>query len=1299
MNDFTISTVSGAKAAVAGEIVSIKKKPLFFSIHLCCFFVFLFAMCWGSFSYIPPVCAAPVDIADVPLDVQLQASAPNIMFGIDDSGSMDWEILTNESDGLFAIGNTEYEYVFDNPGDNLYTSGVYSHVITGDNRRYWKSQWSEYNKMYYDPKAAYKPWHSAMSDADPNMVRSHPMYAENYTNLNATYYSLSAGSPIVKDDRHSTGISKSGNWQLYYNGAAYGGNDSYTTVDGSSFTWIPTIPWTEAYEVWVFNAYYSGNDQNAEYTIVHADGTDTAYSDQRAKGGEWDLLGIYTFNAGTAGSVTVTRKNHAAKGSYTNADAVKFVKVAGGVNIINAHYYVFSQSAGKPYLVNLDGEITYYRYNDDGDNYIEPEELVLEVSPPADIVTGRSYEQERQNFANWYSFSRKRWGVAVGAICQSLEMLEGVNVGIRSLNGYIIKRVHPIKVGGVDETHALLDILTSFRHDKNPIGATPLRNGLKKIGEYYSTSEVITPLEPELSVSPIDPGAGGGCQQNFAIMFTDGAYNGLAPGLGNVDGTFPPPYGDKNSGSLADVAMYYWMTDLDGDPDNNFVPTNFYDSATWQHMVTYTVAFGVNGTLDPDDYDLYNIDTSKRKYPTWPSPINDDYKRIDDLWHAAVNGRGKYLNAQDPQELVKAFLSVINDVIARIGSAAKVSINAEELNEGTVIYQSSYSTEFWSGDVKAYNIDAVTGEIRRGEGEELWSASEKLASTDWDTGRRIVTYNGTSGIPFRFTSLGTTQKEMLALDPAISEKMLNYLRGDRSLEGIDFRSRETVLGDFVHSAPLYDTGVLFVGSNDGMLHAFDANKTTGGGELFAYVPGLVFPNLSLLADPGYSHNYYVDLTPSVRNVNGINLLVGGLGKGGKGYFCIDVTDPFTITTEAALAARVKWEFPKSTTDSSDVADMGYSFSQPVIVNTKAGWVILFGNGYNSPNESALLFVLATDGSVLAKIDTGSGPSNGLSTPAVVDMNNDMLADYVYAGDLLGNLWKFDIQSANPADWQVAHTSGGDPAPLFTAKGPGGSIQPITTKPDVMFHCTRHGYIVVFGTGKYLGNSDFDDVSTQTLYGIWDYGDDTDSSEFLGTFNRAATPNLSNQPYTVSLLEQIELAWSSFGGRFMRITSDYESIWATEEEAIANGELSNPSSLVVNHAGWYFDLPLTKERIIRNPMIRDGMVIVITTIPKSTPCTSGGESILMEIQGCSGARPNSSQLDINEDGMIDEQDQVLWEEENLPPSGIHFPTLLYEPTILKAGDQELKLMSTAAGGIVTQRERAEKQGMFYWREIH
>ena len=1245
--------------------------------------------------------AAPIDISDAPLDVQLQASAPNIMFGIDDSGSMDWEILTTENEAQFNIGNTDYEYVFDNPGDNLYTSGTYADVITGDNRRYWKSQWSEYNVMYYDPKVLYVPWNSTMPDADPNMVRSHPMYAENYFNMSDTYYFLSNSlGEVIMDDRDNSGITMVGNWISYNFQDAYGGKDHYSTADNETFTFTPDLPITDDYDVWVYNAYYVGNDENAEYTIVHSGGTSTAYSDQTLMGNNWDLLGTYNFNAGTAGSVTVARKNHATKGDYTNADAVKFVAVSSGIKVTNAHYFVYSPSAGIPYLVVLDGDIKYYAYNDDGDDFVEDGELVLDVTPPADIVTGRTYAQERQNFANWYSFYRKRWGVAVSAISQAIEMLEGVNVGIRSLNGYIIKKVVPVKLGGLDDTAVLLDLLSNFRHYNNPQGSTPLRAGLFKIGQYFSTSEVISPSEPELAVSPLDSGAGGGCQQNFAIMFTDGAYNGLAPGLGNIDGSYPAPYADKNSGSLADTAMYFWKTDLDGDPNNNQVPTNFYDDAIWQHLVTYTVAFGVNGTLDPANYDLYNVVPEDRVYPTWPTPINSDYERIDDLWHAAVNGRGLYMNASSPKELVDAFRAVMNNVIARIGSGAKVSINAEELNSGTVIYQSSYATDRWSGDVRAYAIDAHTGEVIHGEGNELWSAGAITDAVSWDTGRVIATYNGSAGIPFRYASLGVAQQAMLDPDPMVAQNILNFLRGDRSLEGVTFRVRDSVLGDFVHSAPLYDNDVLYVGSNDGMLHAFNAASPGGGNELFAYVPGLVFNNLKNLSDSSYSHKYFVDLTPFVRTVNGTTLLVGGCGKGAKGYFCLDVTDAKTITSESALASRVKWEFPNAATAAADNVDMGYSFSRPVLVNTAAGWVVIFGNGYNSTNEHAVLFVLSTDGALLAKIDTGRGPSNGLSTPAVVDVDNDTLADYVYVGDLLGNVWKFDIRSTSVASWDSAYKSGGTPVPLFTATSPSGTVQPITTKPDVMFHCKMDGYIVAFGTGKYLGNTDFSDTTTQTVYGIWDYGDITDEGEYLGTFARGSLPNLTNQPSTVTLLEQTEMAYVPVGGRNMRVTTDYQPVWETVDDVNNANEMNDLSDVFANNAGWYFDLPILKERIIRDLMIRDNKVIFITSIPNSSPCTAGGESILMELDACSGARPKKPQLDANGDGLIDENDMIMIPgyPDPVAVSGIHSPTMLYEPAILRAGTQELKLMSTASGGIVTQREPAEERGMFYWREV-
>ena len=258
-----------------------------------------------------------------------------------------------------------------------------------------------------------------------------------------------------------------------------------------------------------------------------------------------------------------------------------------------------------------------------------------------------------------------------------------------------------------------------------------------------------------------------------------------------------------------------------------------------------------------------------------------------------------------------------------------------------------------------------------------------------------------------------------------------------------------------------------------------------------------------------------------------------------------------------------------------------------------------------------------------------------------------------------------------------------------------------------------GYIVVFGTGKYLGLSDFNSTQTQTVYGIWDYGDDSDDDEFLGEFNRGGTPVLSNQSNTVSLLMQEEIFYGLIDSTYMRVISSpsddpkYKINYEAENDS-DSGEHANPSSVVANHAGWYFDLPLRKERMVKDLMIRGGKVIFITTLPSASVCSAGGESILHEINAGTGARLEDAQFDINNDRVVDEHDMIEIEILNsigevvatimVAPSGIWFPTMLYPPSIIGIDREEIKLMSTAAGGIIDVREVAEQKGMVYWRQI-
>jgi type IV pilus assembly protein PilY1 len=549
--------------------------------------------------------------------------------------------------------------------------------------------------------------------------------------------------------------------------------------------------------------------------------------------------------------------------------------------------------------------------------------------------------------------------------------------------------------------------------------------------------------------------------------------------------------------------------------------------------------------------------------------------------------------------------------------------------------------------------------------------------------------------------------------------------------GGSFWNRFGVLGDIVHSSPIFENGYLFVGANDGMLHCFDALT---GDEIFAYVPNLVFENLAALADTEYgqSHKYYVDLSPAIQpevdqGGSTITLLVGGLGGGGKGYYALDVSDPSSMSTDALVAGKVLWEFGGDD-------DLGYSYSRPVIVDSNdvdvngdaTGWIVIAGNGYNSQNGNAVLLILdPSDGTVLKRIDVGNGPCNGLSAPAAIDGNADGKVDYVYAGDLKGNLWKFDLADSNYANWDVAYMDGATPKPLFRAPG-----QPITTQPDVMVHCEKHGYLVIFGTGKYLGESDFSDTSLQSIYGVWDYGDDDDNSEYLGTFTRGATPQLSNQPDTVTLVRQTFLPsaepdpnfWT-VGDNKLRILTNNAPVWTTtslesdgitcgdgegEVDCDPNGMGDNPDP--IEHAGWYFDLPIQGERVVANVMIREQKVIVLSFLGEYDPCGSGGKTVIHEMAACTGGRieiggRSDPQFDIDDSGSIGTGDLINIGTEEEPvwvaPTGLVEEGRLQPPAILslenEAGE-EMKYYSSSTGDIETKTGPGLSLGISHWREF-
>jgi type IV pilus assembly protein PilY1 len=482
------------------------------------------------------------------------------------------------------------------------------------------------------------------------------------------------------------------------------------------------------------------------------------------------------------------------------------------------------------------------------------------------------------------------------------------------------------------------------------------------------------------------------------------------------------------------------------------------------------------------------------------------------------------------------------------------------------------------------------------------------------------TPGATGGIQFQPATAATATKLSVAQQALLNTPtstdgaaVLAFLRGDRSGESASYRTRAHLLGDTVNAAPVLvrepnasytDTGysafkasqasrtrVLFQGANDGMVHAFVAAT---GAESWAYVPNLVMANLNNLSlRTNFTHKYYVDGAQTsadvdFNNTDGITtggdwhtILVGGLGKGGRGYYALDVTTP-AASSEVDARNKVLWEFPNSVSNAAArtaaTLNMGYSFGKPIIVKTTAkGWVALVTSGYNNgtnagdsggDGEGHLYVINPRTGDLIKDIATTGCAATPASSPCglaqiSVSINSSNIVEYVYGGDLMGNVWRFDLTGASAGAWAVSKF-----ASLADA---GNAAQPVTTAPVL---AVKAGVRTVFvATGLYLGATDIpgsvgansSSSQTQTMYGL------IDSLVALPTPLRAA-------------LQQ--------------------------QTVIITGATSATTTNVVNFAtqkGWYEDLPRTGERANVQPTGFADKVVVNTNIPSNIPCSPGGSS--------------------------------------------------------------------------------------------
>lgn len=541
-------------------------------------------------------------------------------------------------------------------------------------------------------------------------------------------------------------------------------------------------------------------------------------------------------------------------------------------------------------------------------------------------------------------------------------------------------------------------------------------------------------------------------------------------------------------------------------------------------------------------------------------PDNDHAVYGNAEWDSDDDGAPDgYYQVTNPANLGASVAKVL-ETVAQLSSSAAVATNSVSLSTGTVIYQARYQSADWSGDVVALPLNS-DGSI----GEALWNARDELNLQDWNSGRTILTSTGPSaaGAAFSWGSLSQQQQLALRIDP-ISRNLdseeegqarLRYLRGDEREEieaGGSYRSRDTMLGDIVNSEPAFVAGpgsgypadfesesyetfavdhndrdpMLYVASNDGMLHGFSADD---GVERLAYVPRSAYASLPQLTRFDYADNHLFinDGSPVVSDAYFSSdsawhtVLVAGMAAGGKGVYALDVTDPDAFS-EGQAYATVLWDL---TVADEGLGDLGYSFARPAIFKSTedAGglWVAAVGNGYLSDAGKAVLYILdLEDGEVLNTLVLHPGPGNGLSSVVPVDIDGDRKADYLYAGDLLGNLWR--LEPDGQGGWAPSF---GPDQPLFTASDKNGVLQSITTRPEVGKH-PLGGVQIYFGTGRYFETGDNvpDTSVVNSFYSVWDRldGSVVDSRS--------------------SLLEQEILAELTQSGSLVRITSNYPINW-------------------------------------------------------------------------------------------------------------------------------------------------------------
>lgn len=1098
-----------------------------------------------------PVSAATTAFPNNPLLTGGSSIPPNILLILDDSGSMSYPSMPVDQSSL-----------------NDDVSG----------RSYIN------NTVYYNPSRTYLPWRTAstnlndrLANADFTNAADDPTGFNSYSDLRDTsesyFYIPNVPNPGTTTSNYNKyRIATSSSANSFNGGVVQKQVATSATLASGTLSAVKN-----GFSTCIAVATGLSTSGTADSVTVTIFGDKNAY--------------LYTYSSsncssGSLGSVTNT--NNPKSRTITSPPATIYFKIYGnGAAVSNIGYTVTGNyswaDAVPPGPLDSNGNVTY-----------------------------RSQTDELQNFANWYQYHRTRNKMAKAGASEAFGRLgKNYRVGFdtiwnRNASGNTINvsgstPAYPIPVGSdnglFEDTGSTTNRTAFYSRLQGAMASngTPLHGALQRAGRYFATDAPWT----DSSGSKLT------CRQNYAILTTDGywnqkdGFNGTAikkysdgtnagNGNGNVDSGAGYPYQDNISYTLADVAYYYWKNDLRTDMDNN-VRTSAADPADWQHMVTFGVSIGQQGNFDPGGNppnpfpDVWLSDSYSNS--SWSN--SDGKQRIDDLWHAAINGHGSFVVATDTNKFASALQNALAAIDARSASGSNIASSSTKTDTSTLTFVAGFTSSTWLGDLITSPFNSgLTGVSTTA----LWTLSKTFAaggSNQSFASRTILTSKG--GTPALFNASVSGASDFAArsglADEVTAANNIAYLKGDQSKEigktGGTLRSRAWTIGDIVDSSPAYvaDSKTVYVGANDGMLHGID---TTNGQVLFSYVPkGLDFTAMASLSSTSYDHRYFVDgqidVISKANQGNSKNILVGALGRGGRGVFALDVTNPTSMGT-----SNVLWD--NTTQDPTVDKDMGYVLGQVRIRKGNGGKTYAFvPNGVDSQNGSATLYVYTLDanGGIAAttKLVADASGGNGLMSLGMADLNGDGTIDTVYGGDLKGNVWRWDFTGSSPPASAVK---------LFQATD-GTNPQPITG--GIGVGRDDNGNIFVgFGTGKFIATTDLPGNSgyvsrTQSMYGIMDQGT------------------------TVSGRSQLQARTIPYSG--------------TNALGQPVRGFENYSALPSAKKGWYIDFT-PPEQVISSPTVYGSAMFLASVIPASGSDCAGatGKGFINAVDLYTGTSPPS-----------------------------------------------------------------------------